>query len=205
MQEYKKITDYLKDTLSGYRLDHTLSVEKESRALCDIFGITGERKEKISCGALLHDITKPLSLGEHIEILRTHNNDELISEITLSPEVAHAFTGALVAAKLFPASVDKTIENAIRYHTTGREDMTLEEKIIYLADYIEPTRPFEACRQTRKFFYDSLRSKADNMTALDKTLLFSLDLTIKELIEEGAYISDYSTSARNYLITHISD
>jgi len=81
--------------------------------------------------------------------------------------------------------------------------MSLSEKIIYLADYIEDTRTFEDCIRLRKFFYDGIadaKDEREKMAVLRDTLILSFDMTIKGLIEERTPIHSDTTAARNFLI-----
>ena len=77
-------------------------------------------------------------------------------ELLACPKILHAVTGALVAEHDF--GMPEEICSAIRWHTTGRPDMTLLEKVIYLADYIEPTRAFDGLDALRKASYEDLNA-----------------------------------------------
>ena len=109
--------------------------------------------------------------------------------ISLKDPVLHSFIGAEVAKKVYNIS-DKDILDAIRYHTTGKESMTILEKIIFIADAIEPRRDFEGINNIRD------ASRKD----LDKTMLMLLDSSIIFLISKKAIINPLSFIARNYLI-----
>ena len=104
---------------------------------------------------------------------------------------------------LYPEFADDEVVSAVRWHTTGREDMTLLEKIVYLADYIDESRKFEDCVKLRNIFWDAC---PENMSAderdrhLTKTLLISFDMTLAGLISENAPISDDTFKARNSII-----
>ena len=90
-----------------------------------------------------------------------------------TPKLLHAKTGAAVARDLF--GVPDEIYEAIRWHTTGKPDMTLLEKVIYLADYIEPTRDFPGVEKLRELAYEDL----------DRALLLGLQMTIEEVRSHG--------------------
>ena len=90
---------------------------------------------------ILHDITKKLDTPEQLELCRRYGCT-LTQEDLDSPKTIHAITGALVARDQF--GVGDAVYSAIRWHTTGRADMRLLEKIVYMADYMEPTRTFPA-------------------------------------------------------------
>ena len=84
---------------------------------------------------------------------------------------------------------DEEITNAIRWHTTGRGGMTLLEKVIYLADYIEPTRDFPGVEELRRVCYEDL----------DAGLLLGLEMTIREMESRNAPIHPKTLEARDAL------
>ena len=79
--------------------------------------------------------------------------------------------------------------------------------IIYLADYIEPTRKFEDCRQLRAYFWDGIRAgntAAENLTHLYKTMVLSFDLTIRNLLDEGRVVAPDTVAARNAFLVKLA-
>ena len=116
----------------------------------------------------------------------------------------HAKTGAYIAKHEFGA--DDVIFDAIYYHTLGKsKDFTLSDKIIYLADYIEPNRIYQDCIDVREFFYSGLfQTENINLTekykVLDETILFSLNKTIKSLTDENSFIHKNTVKCRNSFI-----
>ena len=102
----------------------------------------------------------------------------------------HAVTGALVAEKIFGES--QAVVSAIRHHTTGKADMSLLEKIIYVADYMEPNRDFPGV--------DKLRQLA--VEDLDGALKLGLTMTLELLQRQGSTISPASQEALNWLDEH---
>ncbi len=122
-----------------YRFSHTLGVVKECRRLASLFSLSEEEAEELKIAAYLHDITKSV---------RTEGQKELFSYFGIpfgetearSTKTLHAVTGAYFAKEHFPALVSDRIFTAIRLHTTGAAGMTLFEKLLYLADYIEPAK-----------------------------------------------------------------
>ena len=88
-------------------------------------------------------------------------------------KLTHAITGAALSRDLF--GVTDRVYGAIRWHTTGRPDMTLLEKIIYLADYIEPTRDFEGVEPLRSLAYEDI----------DAAMALGLRMSLDELAANG--------------------
>ncbi len=169
--------------LKPNRVAHVLGCAQTARELAKIHGANETDAVR---AALLHDITKaldgPLQLTlcqEYGTILDTFSAN--------NPKTLHALTGSLVAGRIFgenPAVVD-----AIRSHTTGKADMNLLEKIIYVADYMEPYRDFPGVEQLRSLAY----------TDIDRALKLGLNMTLDMLRRQGRQISPESEQALRYL------
>ena len=168
--------------LKPKRMPHVLGTEQEAIRLAEKYGadVTDAR-----IAALLHDCTKKLDLNEQLALCGEYGIelDELERKAL---KLLHSKTGAAIARDVF--GVKDEICEAIRWHTTGKPDMTLLEKVIYLADYIEPTRNFDGVDRLRKAVYEDL----------DKGLLMGLNETIREMEERGSPIHRNTLEARNY-------
>ena len=136
--------------------------------------------------ALHHDITKALDGRLQLTLCRQYGIilDKFSEE---NPKTLHALTGALVAERIFEEPAE--VVNAIRYHTTGKANMTTLQKIIYVADYMEPNRDFPGVMELRNLAY----------TDLDKALKLGLEMTIDLLKEQRREISPASEQALAYL------
>ena len=150
-ESLRQLRENISVRMSGKRLLHTLAVEKMAYRIGEIY--CSEKLDILRAAALLHDITKEKSLEEHIGIC-TRLGIEYTEENVLAPKTFHAITAAASIPVEFPELCDSEIISAVRYHTTGREGMTLAEKIIYLADYIDMSRKFEDCVVLRDYFFD---------------------------------------------------
>jgi len=182
------------------RYRHTLAVEREAKALGEIY--LPDSVNRLRSAALLHDITKVYDTEKQLKIC---NEFGIIirNEDLSSPKLFHAKTGEVVAKRDFPEFCDGDILSAIRWHTTGRAEMSIFEMLIYLADYIEDTRIFEDCVKLRKMFYDGIgaaSNEKERLCVLRKTMITSFDMTIKCLIEEGAPVDRDTVEARNRFI-----
>jgi len=165
------------------RIPHVLGTEQEAIHLAERWGADVAKARR---AALLHDCTKKLNLPEQLALAERFQVplDEMERrEIKL----LHAKTGAAIAETVF--GTDGEITGAIRWHTTGRAHMTLLEKVIYLADYIEPTRAFPGVEELRRACYEDL----------DRGLRLGLDMTIREMEERGAPIHPKTLEAREAL------
>lgn len=184
--------------ISGKRLSHTVAVAKECDDLAELFRLSDEDAEKLHLAALLHDCTKEKKGREQTALCDEfgipYTEDDL-----RSPKVFHAITGAAVAARDHGAPED--VCSMIRWHTTGSTCMTLCERLLYLADYIEPTRTWDDCVTLRKVFYDRVRKgKTPLPDILLDTLILSFDMTLRCLLEDGACIHPATVAARNALL-----
>lgn len=197
----ESIKDIVKCYVSEKRFSHTLGVEREAYNLGMIF--MPEKAEKLRIAGLLHDITKDFKTEKHIELCNEYKI--CIDVHNLAPKLLHSKTGCEFALRTFGKDiVDDEIYNGILYHTTGRENMSLFESIIYLADYIEDTRTFEDCVKLRNYFYSNIKnanSYAEKLDVLRKTMVLSFDFTIKNLIDEGKMIDRDTINARNYFLS----
>ena len=161
----EKVYEYL----DSKRVAHVMGCESEAVQLARTWG---EDEETAATAAILHDITKNLSYEEHLAMClkySVHCDPKLLAE----PKLLHAVTGAAFSRDLFGISDD--IYNAIRWHTTGKPDMTLLEKIIYLADYIEPTRDFDGVEKLRELAYRDI----------DKAMAAGLEMSISDIRRKG--------------------
>ena len=188
------------ENMSQKRATHTLEIEKMAAKLCALF--CPEKTDKMRAAALLHDITKEYSLDEHLMVCEKYRLD--VSERDLfSPKTFHARTAAAIIPDTYPEFADGEIISAVRYHTTGREGMTLTEKIIYLADYIDMSRTFEDCVRLREYFFDAEPEKMGReelLRHLDSTLILSYDMTVSGLMFDGLPISEETFRSRNELV-----
>ena len=186
--------------MSEKRYFHTLEVEKMAARLGAIYA--PERIPMLRAAALLHDVTKEKSVEEHIAIFEGAGV-ALSDAEKKSPKMFHAQTAALVIPAEYSEFATPTLVSAVRYHTTGRADMTIEEKIIYLADYIDMSRTFEDCVRLREFFMSACPEELD-MAARERhlrdALIMSYDMTVRGLLEEGLPVNKDTMAARNQLI-----
>ncbi len=185
-------------SMSGKRLAHTLAVAKECEALAKIFALSEDDAEKLKVAALLHDCTKELKGDDQVKLCEKFGIPYTREDVE-SPKVFHAMTGAATAEVEFGADAD--VVRAIRSHTTGSEDMSLLDKLLYLADYIEETRTWDDCVELRRVFYHAVKSAKKPLgEILDDTLILSFDMTIRNLLEESACVHSQTIRSRNALV-----
>lgn len=188
------------ESMSPKRFRHTVAVEAMIERLCALF--CPEYTMQMRAAALLHDLTKELDTAAQLALCERYGLEVTVCD-RLSPKTFHARTAAAKIQAEMPAFDDEMIVNAVRWHTTGHAGMTLTEKLLYLADYIDDSRTFESCVALRNFFFDadpSSMSKEEREAHLRRTLIRSYDYTIRDLIEEGRVVSDDTFCARNELL-----
>jgi predicted HD superfamily hydrolase involved in NAD metabolism len=175
----------LRSTQKERRYFHTMGVVKEAVRLAPKYGV---EVEKAKIAALLHDCAKNFDQDRFLEIAAEYG--VTLDEYALKePALVHAFLGAAVAYRDYGVT-DKEILDAIFYHTTARANMTNLEKLIYLADMIEPGRTMPQAEEVRRLVE----------TNLDDALIYAIDCSIKHVIKKGRLIHPDSIHARNYLV-----
>ena len=182
-------------SLSARRAGHIYAVEEETALLVSAL-CRDENAEAMTLAALIHDITKDKTFEENLKLC-----DEcgiILSDDDLaSPKVIHGKSAAGVARRDY--GLGKEYADAVFYHTTGRANMTLAEKIIYISDYIEKTRTHENCVRAREMLHGSLGlDYAARIRALDETMLFTIMSTFEYLESRGLTVHPDSKSALIY-------
>ncbi len=185
MWSESQIEDYLKSNLKASRFNHILGVRDTAEKLAKLYNCN---VHKARMAALIHDCAKNMKDEDIISIIK-EKGFNLREEDLLAPYLLHGLAGAIIAEDTMDIK-DKEILNAAIYHTTGKKDMSVLEKIIYLADYIEPSRDFEGV--------DALRQAA--FKDLDEGILKAFDNTICYVVARGQYLHKDTVEARNYML-----
>lgn len=168
------------------RVRHIRGTEEEAVRLARRWGAGEDMARR---AGILHDCTKYLTGAEHIAICEQYGVplDEL--ERT-APKLLHSKTGACMARYLF-GEPDEVYE-AIFWHTTAKADMTTLEKILYVADYMEPNRDFDGVERLRELAYRDL----------DKALLLGVEITIQEMRDRDLPVHTNTLQAQAWLREH---
>lgn len=166
---------------------HTRGVMDTAVMLAERYGAD---PQKADLAAILHDVAKYWPVQQLRDILTENRlNDELLLH---DKQLWHAEVGAFVAERDYGVS-DPEVLDAIRYHTSGREGMTLLEKVVCLADYMEPGRDFPGVNNIRELANHSL----------EEALVAGLDSTISLLVSRRLIIYPLTVLARNDLIKQL--
>lgn len=183
IEDILKYSDEIKDRIGEKRFLHTLRVKDTAIELAKIYSVD---EDKAAVAGLLHDCAKIRDVNLLKEEAQ-ENGLKVEGDFEKAPQIIHSYLGSLFAEKLYNVH-DEDILNAIKYHTTGRENMSSLEKIIFLADSIEPMRNFDGVIKLRELSYKDL----------DEAMYFSLNSTIKMLAEKNIYIVPETLYARNF-------
>jgi len=183
MDKIPEIKEKMKKILTLKRYNHTLGVEKVAIELAEKYGADVKKARK---GALLHDCSKQFTLTKMHELC---DCDETIATYGHLGELLHGIAGSVYAKKEFGIT-DEEVLNAIRYHTIGRRGMSLIEKIIYVADAIEPSRSNPEVPVIRRLAYESL----------DEAIIHEVDRKMEYLIKKEAIIHPNTVDMRNWLL-----
>ena len=165
------------------RIPHVQGCEEEAVRLAQFWGANEEHARR---GAILHDCTKYLSLEEQL-VLCARYGIELDDMERGAVKLLHSKTGAALAKFVF--GEPEEVCQAICWHTTGKPDMTLLEKILYIADYMEPTRDFDGVERLRKLAYEDL----------DAAVLLGTEMTVEEMRGYGSPVHPNTLAARDFL------
>ena len=183
--EKNDLVTQVKSEMGDHRFAHTLAVAKEALVLAKAFSLSEQNAKRLFVAALLHDYTKAYSTERQLSLAKeygvTLSDDDLAS-----PPILHSRTAAAVVMQVFPHDTDLEIAEAIRCHTVGKKDMSLFDKLLFLADYIEETRTHLICQETRKSFYENLASGNNKEQVLNNTLRQILKNTIDHLAKQGS-------------------
>ena len=170
--------------LNPNRVAHVLGCRDAALTLAEKWG--ADPVDAARAG-LLHDVTKALNGPLQLTLCRTYgeNLNEFASK---NPKTLHALTGSLVAKRIF--GENEAVVSAVCSHTTGKANMNLLEKIIYVADYMEPNRDFDGVEKMRELAYSNI----------DEALKMGLEMTVNLLKKQGREVSPESQEALAWLM-----
>lgn len=171
------------------RLPHIRGTEQAAVALARRWGADPEKMRR---AAILHDCTKYATREEHLAICEKYGIE--LDDLERSAEkLLHSKSGAALAKYEF--GQDDDIFTAILYHTTGRGNMTLEEKILYLADYMEPCRNFPEVEEMRRLAE----------TDLERAVLMGVQMSIQEMLDRNRIVHHNTLEAEASLLKGLAE
>ena len=186
IESYKKI---IKGRMGEKRYIHSVNVAKQAQKLAEIYGCD---EEKAMTAGILHDVTKETPFDEQLKIIT--EGGIILDEIEKSSQkLWHPISGSVYIQKYLDIN-DADIINAIRFHTTGRSNMSLLEKIIFIADFTSAERDYNGVKTMRK--------KADK--ALENAMLYGLQFTLKDLSKRAMIIHPDALACYNEIVINYS-
>ncbi|WP_282002130.1 bis(5'-nucleosyl)-tetraphosphatase (symmetrical) YqeK [Veillonella denticariosi] len=185
MLSFDEIKDAVSRLMGKKRFKHTLGVVEAATRLAERYGVN---LDEARLAALLHDCAKemPLQAMQHLVRGSTYDVDD---EMLQNGALLHGLAGMVRAERDF-AVTNRDVLEAIRVHTTGKVGMSKLDKIIFLADYIEPNREFPGV--------DMLRKAADE--DLDTAVLLGYDTTLRYLLDQQLSIYPLTILGRNDIL-----
>lgn len=184
MLKYEEIYEKVKEQLSERRFYHSECVVERCIEFAEIYGLD---IEKMKIAGIAHDVAKEIPQETREQVAKKYNVELDEIEIKNSPLI-HAKLGAAIAKQDFGCSED--ICEAIKYHTTGKEDMTLMEKVLFIADATGKDRTYDDAKE----LYELAK------TNLDKAIVKLLKECIKEILDKESLVHPNSIKAFNYII-----
>lgn len=182
-----EIKEYLKNNLKENRYNHVLGVAETAKKLAQLNNVDEDIAE---LAGLAHDVAKNMRIDEMKEVI--DKNNIILSDVEeRNKNLWHSIIAPIIAKEKLGIK-DEEILSSIRWHTTGKENMTILEKIIYISDMIEPTRNFPGIEELRHMTFNNL----------DEGVLEGFTHTMKFLLDKNLLIDDNTMKARNYLLMH---
>jgi predicted HD superfamily hydrolase involved in NAD metabolism len=188
LQDLNSIMQWLKNSISSKRYIHSINVSATAEKLSGFYGCDAQ---KASIAGLVHDCARELDMEELLNCLEAEGI--AADALTLSvKELLHGPAAVHICRKVFYIQ-DEEILSAVRYHTTGKENMSLLEKIIYLSDFIEPSRSFEGVEELRELAYGKL----------DEALLMAFNSSIHYIMSKNQLIHVDTILSRNNILKEL--
>lgn len=188
----------VKSRLSEKRFKHTLAVRDMALRLGKIY--LPNQLSELEYAALLHDITKELSVEENISLIGDLWQS-LSYEEKISPQIFHAYSAPALIKRDFPKFATENVLSAVFKHTVADEDMTVFDMIIFLSDFIEEGRIYEASIATREYLFSNIScEERDNIRALINSCIMEIDFTIEHIKKKGGNIVPKTLLARKSLV-----
>lgn len=178
----EKITGFIRSKLNTKRFQHSLNVAESARQLAEKYGAD---PDKAYTAGLLHDVMKNASAEEQLGVL-SEAGIELMPAEQANKKLWHAMAGAAYI-KFVMGIDDRDLIHAVRYHTTGRAEMSPLEKSVYLGDYISAERDYKGVDEMRRLCYESA----------DEAIIYALEFGIPDLVKRGQVIHPDSIDLYN--------
>lgn len=184
MKSIYELNQLVKDNLSTKRYEHTSCVMKLGEELARQYNLS---IDDIKTACVLHDLTKEINISLQLQIIQKY--DIVVKDASLYPNILHGITASLISKNEFEI-YNKHILDAIAYHTTGRKNMSIFEKIVYLADSTSYDRNYDGVESLRKLSFENI----------DLAMIEVLSYTISSLIKRRILIHLNTIECYNDLV-----
>lgn len=178
----------LRDKVSDKRLRHMIGVEETAQSLAQYYGYD---EEKAGLAGLLHDYAKEETDQRFLEVIDQYQLDSDLKE--WNNNIWHGLVGSYIIKEELGLA-DAEILRAIEVHTVGSKEMSVLDKLLYVADYIEPSRSFPGVDKARELVYQSL----------DDTVAYATAQTVAHLIAKGVPVYPQTLETYNHFIAHLN-
>ena len=184
VEDLELLKEEIKEKLTEKRYAHSIGVMEMCEKLGTQYGGDVKRAKLVG---LVHDMAKEMTDEEMLEYVKK-NKIKITETEKAIPQILHGKIAADLAKKKY--DFDDEMCTAIACHTTGKENMTLLQKILFVADKTDETRKYEGAEELRSLAFESL----------DKAVIKNIDDTLKINIDKGKVIIEESIKTRNYLL-----
>lgn len=192
------LSERVKERLSEKRFNHTLSVQRAAERIGEYFKDID--LSELSAAALLHDVTKEISLDEQRTLFE--NNGLLLNdEDRETTAIWHSLSAPLLIKRDFSEFATADVLSAVRNHTTGNPAMSVFDRIVFIADYVEELRSYDSCIEVRSMLFSTLSEKntaEENEYALNKAVVASLGFIENEVLKRGRKLNYRSRETKEY-------
>lgn len=185
MYDFERYERLVSETLSEYRCRHSMCVAARARELARKHGLD---EEKAYLAGILHDITKEMPVAEQIDLIEKYDRPLTYVEKG-NYRILHQMSGALYVKHILGIDDDELV-GAIRYHSTGRAEMSEFEMLIYLADFTSEDRSYPDIdimrAETEKGFFNGM--------------LYSLKYTIRSVVGDNRFLHPDTLNCYNWVL-----
>ena len=185
MSVFEEYNALIKTKMGDKRYIHSVNMAKQAVHLAEKYGAD---IEKAQIAGILHDITKEMPIDEQLQLMK--KSGIILTDLQmLSPKLWHSISGACYIKNILGIE-DEDIFNAVRYHTTGRANMSLLEKVIFIADFTGEERDYPGA--------DEMKAAAEE--SLEKAMEIGITFSITDLIERRLAVATDSLDAYNEIV-----
>jgi predicted HD superfamily hydrolase involved in NAD metabolism len=188
----RTIADRVKEYISEKRFKHTLGVRDAAVSLCTVYGCS---RDKAAAAALLHDVARDIPIDAMRNIVRENGGWSAdLDTISGNPKLFHSHAGRAIAQADFGIE-DEDVLRSIELHTTGGRSMELLDKVIFIADFIEPGRTFRGVETARRLARRNL----------DQTILYIFKFMLRNLLQRELFICNNTLHGYNEIVVKMKN